>query len=154
MFGHTCSRGCKIMIKTILTASIIITGVTFAPLNISEADAKRCNIVGNYNWKRSDKKLTANLCKLTKRFGAVHVNGSHFGNCRSRKTNKSVKRSYHLFSRGCKAADIWIKGVSGRTILNWWGENVGGGRGSYRCRKFVHVDVGPNRKWHWNTRCR
>lgn len=109
---------------------------------------KRCSISG-LNWKSSDRKLVAGLCKLSKRYGHVYVTSS----CRTRKQNRSVKRSYHLYSRGCKASDVYIKGIKGSTILKWWGRNMGGGRGMYHCRGFVHVDTGPTRSWTWNL-CR
>lgn len=104
--------------------------------------SKKCNISG-LNWKSSNKKLIAGLCALSKRYGAITVTSS----CRSSRSNRGAKRSYHLYSRGCKAADIRIKGVKGSTILAWWGKNIGGGRGFYPGRGFVHVDVGPNRTW-------
>lgn len=127
--------------------SAMITPVTSStPVQARE----KCSITGVYNFKSSHKSLTKNLCKLSRVFGTVEVTSS----CRTRKQNRSVKNSYHLYSRGCKAADVQIKGVKGSTILKWWGKNVGGGRGSYRCRRFVHVDVGPARTWHWNTKCK
>jgi len=107
----------------------------------------RCDIIG-LNWKHSDKKLVKGLCLLSQRFGTVYI--TPHGSCRTKKSNKSVKRSFHLYSRGCKAADLIIKGVKGSTILKWWGVRMGGGRGFYHCRRFVHVDTGPSRTWSWN----
>ena len=107
----------------------------------------KCQVYG-LNWKHADSKLKSGLCKLSKRFGAVQVTPN--GSCRTRKGNRGARRSYHLYSRGCKAADLRIKGVAGATILKWWARNIGGGRGYYRCRSFVHVDTGPNRTWYWN----
>ena len=111
--------------------------------------SKKCSIRGNYNWKSSNKNLTYNLCKLSRVYETVNVTPN--GSCRVK--SSTAKNSYHLYRQGCKAADIWIKGVSGHKILRWWGKNVGGGRGFYRCRRFVHVDVGPSRTWHWKTSC-
>ena len=108
----------------------------------------KCNIVG-LNWKSSHPRLKDGLCKLSKRYGKIHITSS----CRSHKHNRGAKHSYHLYSRGCKAADLYIVGVKGSTIRKWWAKNMGGGRGSYSCRRFVHVDVGTNRTWHWNL-CR
>lgn len=113
-------------------------------------ETKSCKIGGRFNWEHSDPALTKNLCRMSRELGPIIVTSS----CRTRKQNMGVKNSYHLYSRGCKAADLFIKGVKGRTILVWWARNVGGGRGSYRCRPFVHVDTGPNRTWHWNTKCK
>lgn len=82
---------------------------------------------------------------MSKALGAVEITSS----CRTRKANRSVSKSYHLYNRGCKAADVVIKGVGRKTILAWWAKNVGGGRGYYCGRRFVHVDVGPDRTWKW-----
>ena len=115
---------------------------------VGTAAKRSCNVTG-LNWRHSDARLKRGLCALARRYGKVHVTSS----CRTKKTNRSVKNSYHLHSRGCKAADVRIKGVRGRTILKWWGKNIGGGRGYYGCRSFVHVDTGENRTWNWNM-CR
>lgn len=115
---------------------------------VGAVSKRNCDIVG-LNWKHSDARLKRGLCSLARRYGKVYVTSS----CRTRKTNRGVKRSYHLHSRGCKAADIFIKGVSGKTILKWWARTMGGGRGYYACRNFVHVDTGENRTWTWNM-CR
>ena len=115
---------------------------------VGTVSKRSCNIVG-LNWKHSDAKLKRGLCGLARRYGKVYVTSS----CRTRKNNMGVKRSYHLHSRGCKAADLYIKGVKSKTILKWWAKNIGGGRGYYACRNFVHVDTGENRTWNWNL-CR
>ena len=115
---------------------------------VGTVSKRTCKISG-LNWKNSDARLKRGLCALSRRYGPVEVSSS----CRTSRMNRSVKNSYHLYSRGCKAADIRIKGVSGRTILKWWGKNMGGGRGYYACKSFVHVDTGENRTWNWNL-CR
>jgi len=63
--------------------------------------------------------------------------------------NRRAPKSWHRRAVGCKAADIIMPGVSRRAILAWWARNVGGGRGFYCGRRFVHVDIGPNRTWSW-----
>lgn len=108
--------------------------------------SSKCNIGGTFNWKHSHPTLKAGLCKLSKRYGHVTVTSS----CRTTKSNRGAKNSMHLYKNGCRAADVRIKGVGGSEILKWWGKNIGGGRGSYSCRNFVHVDTGPNRTWRWN----
>ncbi|MEP0943566.1 MAG: D-Ala-D-Ala carboxypeptidase family metallohydrolase [Rhizobiaceae bacterium] len=115
---------------------------------VGTVSKRNCKISG-LNWKNSDARLKRGLCALSRKYGPVEVSSS----CRTRKQNRSVRKSYHLYSRGCKAADVRIKGVSGRTILKWWGRNMGGGRGYYACKSFVHVDTGENRTWNWNL-CR
>lgn len=118
------------------------------PKKVSKTKAsviRECSIKGRYNWDSSHPSLTRSLCKLSKRYGTIYVTSS----CRTTKANRGAKNSYHLYRRGCKAADIYIKGVRGTTILRWWANNVGGGRGYYRKRNFVHVDTGPNRTWTW-----
>ncbi len=102
-----------------------------------------CNVKGLK--QGTNVELMKNLCLLSQEFGAIRVTGS----CRTEKANLSVKNSYHLYHRGCKAADIVIEGANKQKILNWWAENVGGGRGYYCGKRFVHVDVGENRSWRW-----
>ena len=106
----------------------------------------KCRVYGLN--RRADARLRVGLCKLSKRFGAVQITPN--GSCRTKRGNRGARRSYHLYNRGCKAADLRIKGVAGATILQWWAKNIGGGRGYYRCRNFVHVDTGPSRAWVWN----
>ena len=107
----------------------------------------KCRVSG-LNWKHADQRLKVGLCKLSRTYGLVQITPS--GSCRTKRGNRGARRSYHLYNRGCKAADLRIKGVAGATILQWWAKNIGGGRGYYRCRSFVHVDTGPNRTWFWN----
>ena len=106
---------------------------------------KGCNIQG-LNWKSSHPALKDGLCRLSKKYGKVNITSS----CRSAKSNRGAPRSYHLYSRGCKAADLYVVGVKNSTLRAWWAANIGGGRGTYDCRRFTHLDVGPNRTWHWN----
>ncbi len=157
--------------KRVLLTGIILSGCTVADFEPSElkldaqmetreyafairperVPAKPSCRVKDLNWKHSDPKLQEGLCRMSRELGPVQVRGGHGShkNCRTTRTNRSVKRSYHLYARGCKAADISIEGVSGKTILNWWAANYGGGRGYYCRRSFVHVDVGPDRTWTW-----
>ena len=91
--------------------------------------------------------LRARLYRLHKAYGRP-ITVTPGGGCRAH-GNRRAPRSWHRRAVGCKAADIIIPGVSRRAILAWWGRNVGGGRGFYCGRSFVHVDVGPNRTWSW-----
>ena len=72
------------------------------------------------------------------------------GGCR-RYGSRMAPKSYHRYAAGCKAADIIPinKRVSRYAILRWWRTHVGGGRGFYCGRPFVHVDIGPKRQWRW-----
>jgi hypothetical protein len=90
-----------------------------------------------------DRKLHRRLCAMSRSLGPVEV----ISGCRKNGTRRSSE-SYHKVSRGCKAADVAIAGVPGRRILAYWSTG-GGGRGSYGGRRFVHVDIGPDRSWHW-----
>ncbi len=127
-------------VKIILLASLLSIS---PPIATQTQASSSCEVVGLKQGTNAT--LRNNLCKMSQELGPVEVTSS----CRTRKANRSVKRSLHLYHRGCKAADIVIKGVSKQTILNWWGKNVGGGRGYYCGRRFVHVDVGENRTWRW-----
>ena len=91
--------------------------------------------------------LKAKLYRLHKAYGRP-IRVTPNGGCRAR-GNRRAPRSWHRRAVGCKAADIIMPGVSRRAILNWWARNVGGGRGFYCGRRFVHVDIGPNRTWSW-----
>lgn len=90
--------------------------------------------------------LVSRLYAISAHYGGrtVHVTSG----CRTPRTNRGVKNSYHLTRRGCKAADIRVDGVSAsalyRHILRY-----GGGSGRYCGRSFVHTDVGPTRQWAW-----
>ena len=107
---------------------------------------KKCRITGKYNWKSSHPKLTRELCKMSRKFNkTIKVTSS----CRTTKSNRGVSNSMHLYRNGCKAADIVILGMKKSTALKYWAKNVGGGRGYYCGRGFVHVDVGSNRNWAW-----
>ena len=92
-------------------------------------------------------RLKAKLHRLHVAFGRP-VRVTPHGGCRAR-GNRRAPKSWHRRAVGCKAADIVIPGVSRRTILAWWGRNIGGGRGFYCGRRFVHVDIGPARTWTW-----
>jgi uncharacterized protein YcbK (DUF882 family) len=85
---------------------------------------------------------------MSRALGPIEVTSS----CRTRKANRGASKSYHLYNRGCKAADIVVRGIGKKRVLAWWAKNVGGGRGYYCGRRFVHVDVGPNRTWFWYCR--
>ncbi len=132
------------MVSAMLAIFIVALIILTPSFTIEAKAASNCRVEG-LNIKSSDPKLKAGLCKMSKALGSVEVTSS----CRTRKANRSVKKSYHLYNRGCKAADVVIKGVGRKTILAWWAKNMGGGRGYYCKRRFVHVDVGPDRSWKW-----
>ncbi len=91
--------------------------------------------------------LKAKLFQLHKAFDKPILITPH-GGCRNHGSKRAPK-SWHRRAVGCKAADVIISGVSRRAILSWWARHVGGGRGFYCGRRFVHVDIGPNRTWSW-----
>jgi uncharacterized protein YcbK (DUF882 family) len=91
-----------------------------------------------------DATLRTRLCGMSRALGPVTV----VSGCRKH-GSKQAPHSYHKVSRGCKAADVVIPGVKRSAIMRYWGENGGGGTGSYNNQRIVHVDVGPSRTWHW-----
>ena len=91
-----------------------------------------------------DPTLRMRLCSMSRTLGPVTV----VSGCRKH-GSKQAPESYHKVSRGCKAADVVIPGVKRSAILRFWGENGGGGTGSYSNQRIAHVDVGPSRSWHW-----
>ena len=103
---------------------LFIVGVLLSAVSPSEAKA-RCNVVGKMNWKSSHPKLKKGLCRMSRALGKVTVTSS----CRTKKKNRGARKSYHLYSRGCKAADVVVKGAGRYRVLAWWKRNIGGGRG-------------------------
>lgn len=101
-----------------------------------------CQISGKTNGL--DAALRNRLCGMSRALGPVTV----VSGCRKHGSRRSP-RSYHKYSRGCKAADVVISGVKRSAIKRYWAANGGGGTGTYRNKRIVHVDVGPSRSWHW-----
>ena len=91
--------------------------------------------------------LKAGLYRLHRAFGRP-IRITPHGGCR-RHGNRRAPHSFHRIAAGCKAADIVMPGVARSAILRWWARHMGGGRGFYCGRPFVHVDVGPARTWRW-----
>lgn len=89
------------------------------------------------------------LQKMRDRLGAaIHVNSG----CRCSTHNRAVGgelRSYHLPAQGCKAADITTRHMTPSEFADWIEDNstefCSGGIGRYK--GFVHVDIGPKRRW-------
>lgn len=90
--------------------------------------------------------LKSKLRVIERHFGHVHI--TPHGGCRKH-GNRMAPKSYHRIAVGCKAADIIVKGASGKTILSFWQRKGWGGTGYYCGRPFVHVDIGPRRSWKW-----
>jgi uncharacterized protein YcbK (DUF882 family) len=92
-------------------------------------------------------RLVSILYQVERKFGrkVIVVSG-----CRSRAHNRRIggaRESYHL---RCMAADIFIPGVSKRSLYRYLLSHPGrGGLGTYCRSSFVHVDVGPRREWAW-----
>ena len=95
-------------------------------------------------------RLVAGLHRMHMAFHKTVIITPH-GGCRLH-GNRLAPRSYHRIAAGCKAADVIVPGVSRQAILRWWARHMGGGRGFYCGRRFVHVDVGPRRTWKWFCR--
>lgn len=89
-------------------------------------------------------RLKTRLCAMSRKIGPVQV----ISGCRAHGSRRAPK-SYHRRAVGCKAADVVVKGASRRQVLRYWKRTGGGGRGFYRNRRFVHVDIGPDRTWNW-----
>lgn len=131
----------------IITALILIT--TLFPSNFqftSSAEAKaKCRVSG-LNWKGSHPTLKQGLCDLSRALGRVIVtNTKKHANCRTRKDRTGKRNSWHKYHRGCRAADIRIRGVSSHRIKRWWlrytaKKSYVGGASVYRSG-FVHVDT-------------
>ena len=97
-------------------------------------------------------RLRTGLYRLHMAFGRP-VRITPHGGCR-KYGNRRAPRSFHRIAAACKAADIVMPGVSCHAILSWWARHMGGGRGFYCGRSFVHVDIGLSRHWSWFCRPR
>jgi len=125
--------------------SVRMCGLIFGLLILLTSTDAHSKVVGKTGGLHPS--LRANLSAMSRHFGrTVKV----VSGCRMPAHNRKVRgraRSYHLTTKGCRAADIRIKGVKKTSILRYWGRRVGGGRGYYCRRGFVHVDIGPKRSW-------
>ncbi len=94
-----------------------------------------------------NKKLVMKLHYIEKVFGKeAHI--TLHGGCRLH-GNRMAPKSYHRIAVGCKAADIYMKGVSPWRLYTWCLRHNNGGCGYYCGRSFIHIDVGPKRHWKW-----
>ena len=114
--------------------------------NIVKVEAKpKCRIEG-LNWKGSHPTLKQGLCDLSRALGPIIVaNSKAHQNCRTRADKKGRPNSWHKYHKGCRAADIRIKGVSLARIKRWWLNYTEkkpylGGASIYKSG-FVHVDT-------------
>lgn len=101
-----------------------------------------CRVTGKT--KGLHPQLMRRLCAMSRALGPINV----VSGCRAH-GSKAAPKSFHRVAVGCKAADLTITGVSGKTILAYWKRTGGGGTGYYCRRSFVHVDIGPTRSWAW-----
>ena len=98
-----------------------------------------------------DPELLDLLARLRARLGTEHpielLSGyrSPESNAAARKVNRSVARN-SLHMQG-QAADVRVKGYSLSQLRQAAWSLQGGGVGVYPRRQYLHVDVGPVRKW-------
>ncbi len=113
-------------------------------INTAEAKAK-CRVQG-LNWKGSHPTLKQGLCDLSRALGPVRItNTKAHANCRTRNSLTGKRNSWHKYHRGCRAADIRIKGVSAYKVKRWWlrytdKKSYLGGASVYKSG-FIHVDT-------------
>ncbi|MEO1067088.1 MAG: D-Ala-D-Ala carboxypeptidase family metallohydrolase [Pseudomonadota bacterium] len=92
-------------------------------------------------------RLRTVLARVHQRYGTAPVVQSGY---RSKAYNRRVggaRKSMHV---RCMAADIKVPGVGKYALAKYLKSVSGvGGVGTYACKNFVHVDVGPRRTWHW-----
>jgi len=62
----------------------------------------------------------------------------------NRKSSKVAKRSYHMLG---KAIDVRMPGFDTRQLRKAAISLKGGGVGYYASSDFIHLDIGPVRKW-------
>ena len=114
----------------------------------------RTNDVSHYDPKEFDL-LNSVMAKLGKPNGVIDVVcgyrtpwSNQFLRSRSAVTGVA-KNSQHMQA---KAIDIRVPGVQTRTLRDVALSLQGGGVGYYPVSQFVHVDVGPVRKWTYGGR--
>lgn len=134
----------KLILASIITATVAI--FTYDSKVVSSANAKaKCKVVG-LNWKGSHPTLKQGLCDMSRALGTVTIfNTKKHQNCRTRANRKGKPNSWHKYHRGCRAADIRIRGVSPNRIKKWWLNYTAkkpylGGASVYGSG-FVHVDT-------------
>jgi uncharacterized protein YcbK (DUF882 family) len=67
-----------------------------------------------------------------------------FNGLRTRQSKNVAKKSYHMKAM---AIDFKISGVSLRKLHRYLLDRKAGGVGLYPESQFIHMDVGPVRKW-------
>lgn len=96
------------------------------------------------------KRLRTILSKVQRRYGVKPIINSGYRSPSKNRRVGGARRSYHV---KCLAADIKVPGVNKYALARYLKRLSGvGGVGTYACKSFIHVDVGPKRSWHW--RCR
>jgi hypothetical protein len=68
-----------------------------------------------------------------------------FNDALSKKGRRVATESRHTQSQ---ALDLRLEGVPATRLGNWFWEHFEGGVGVYPRDDFVHIDVGPKRRWH------
>jgi len=136
------------MKKWVFMAALGLTIPLMLPLTgpASEAHAKaKCHVSG-LNWKGSHPTLKQGLCDMSRALGPIIViNTKKHRNCRTRADRTGKPDSWHKYHKGCRAADIRIRGVSANRIKRWWlnytaKKSYLGGASIYGSG-FVHVDT-------------
>lgn len=130
------------MRKVSMLGLSLLACLAFAPVEV-EASNKQAGL---------NVKLRVALARISAHYGKpVQI----VSGCRSRALNRAVggrKNSYHL---RCMAADIQVKGVSPSSLVRLANKMPAiGGVGTYCGRSMVHIDVGPERRWHGGCRTR
>lgn len=97
-------------------------------------------------------RLRAVLQKIQRRYGVKPIVNSGYRSASQNRRVGGARKSYHV---KCLAADIKVPGVSKYALARYLKSVSGvGGVGTYACKSFIHVDVGPKRSWHWRCRGR
>lgn len=92
------------------------------------------------------------LAKVEKHYGVKPVVNSGFRSASYNRRVGGARKSYHV---QCMAADINVPGVDKYKLARYLRSEAGvGGVGTYACKSFIHVDIGPKRDWHWRCRSR
>ena len=137
------------MKKTFFIIALLVLTIFFSPLAntfTSKSEAKsKCRVSG-LNWKGSHPTLKQGLCDLSRALGPVKITNTRaHANCRTRSDRTGKRNSWHKYHRGCRAADIRVRGASPNRVKRWWLRYTAkkpyvGGASVYGSG-FIHVDT-------------
>ncbi len=125
----------------------VVAGSPVAPALLSEF--LRCRVTGHTTDMAAEPLAVART--IARRFDADRVEvvsgyrSAKFNEMLRKKGHQVATRSRHILGH---ALDFSVPGVDARTLARAAAEIHQGGIGTYMHSGFIHVDIGPDRRWH------